>query len=258
MVSGCTATNTQPTSKKAQPSPSSTASLTEEQRAEVQAFDMWLAGLILPLTAAAAVDNRLGCPNEGDKIDITYYSDPVWSCAQWTFQVSSTGKVNGGPLSGAAMVTANPPPTQVNVMTSWSCAGTVYKLKSRTVARSGANSSAGTIERSQIRISAGALAISDADRANNITWQGTVFIKFVERISYSAQDFSTHPTQPPGVGQWSSYSDMQSYANLALQNGKLVTSDHKQIVPGTSSFSAGYTSDSDFSQCVRAFAPWVG
>jgi hypothetical protein len=257
----------QATASSKPPLASALAPLTDEQRAEEQAFDLWLAELIQPLTAVFAV-NASSCPKEGDKVDISYShsSDKIDACAQWTSQVTSTGKVNGVPLSGAAMVTANPPEMQRFATVSWSCSGTVYTTKwvQGVVVRSGANSSAGTIERSQIRISATSDAISDADRANGITWQGKVLINSIERLSYSAEDFSNvtpnynPPTKPLGVGQWTSYTDIQSEAALALQSGKLVTSDHNQIVPSKSIFSVGYTSDSDFAQCVRSLAPWAG
>lgn len=240
--------------------------LSDEQRAEEQAFDLWLAGLTQPVTEYFGA-NALACPKEGDKVDISYSrSDKSDACDQWTFQVVSTGKVNGGPLSGASMVTADPPEMQRFVTVSWSCSGTVYTTKyfQGVVVRSGANSSSGTIERSQIRISAVSAAISDADRANGITWQGRVLIDFIERLSYSADALSNvtpyeQPAKPPAVGQWSSYADVESgnYLYLALQNGTLVTSpDHNPILPGERIFSFGATGNpphSDFgglAQCV--------
>ena len=270
LLSGCGATNTQPSSNLPSPakaSPSAAAPLTDEQRAEEQAFDLWLAELILPITEYFGA-NALRCPKEGDKPNTNYYADSSVACDQWTFQVGSTGKVNGAPLSGAAMVTANPPATERYVTISWSCAGTVYTFhpNAPAVVRSGANSSAGTIERSQIRISDTSASISDADRANGITWQGKVFIEFIERLSYSAEAFSNvtpyeHPAKPPGVGQLTSYTDIRTEAYLALQNGTLVrynflTSGYNQIVPGERIFGFGTTGNppqSDFgglAQCV--------
>jgi hypothetical protein len=265
LLSGCGTSNTQPSSNLPSPataSPSAVAPLTDEQRAEEQAFDLWLAELIQPVTEFFGA-NALGCPKEGDKVDISYSrSDMTVACAHWAFQITSTGKVNGVPLSGAAMVTANTPETQRFVTVSWSCSGPVYttKYSQGVVVRSGANSSAGTIERSQIRISDTSGSISDADRANGITWQGSVLIQFIERLSYSAEVFSNvapyeQPTKPRGVGQLTSYTDVQSKVDLALQNGKLVTSDHKQIVPGERIFYFGTTGNHRKATPLRSASP---
>jgi hypothetical protein len=241
ILTGCTASSTQPTSNP--PSTATATTLTDEQRVEEQAFDLWLAQLVQPQIVvqpqtSTSSGTALPCVTEGSPRD--GLAQVEW-CAQWAFQQSSIGQVNGSPLSGAAMVTINPSVAQRYVSTSWSCSGVDYLPTTPQgggyvdkVSRAGTYSSTGIIEYSQIRISVVPRDITDAGRANGITWDGKLDINIVQRHRFSAEDFghvgsfpgflSLFPNVLPTMGQWSDYADIQSSAQVALQNGKLVTS----------------------------------
>jgi hypothetical protein len=221
------------------------APLTDQQRVEGQAFDLWVGQWIAPLAVTQMGIGSSGssvCHKEGEIQGGMFGALAEW-CSQWALRITNSGKVKGEPLSGAIMATAIPAADQRFMVASWSCSGTDYLIPpagglgaNKPVSKVGTYGSTGTVERRQIGILVTPQAVSDADHANGITWRGHVQVTFIQRSSFLVEDFGNignilhsasvvqgNQPQPPAVGQWSSYSDIQSDADVALQNGKLTS-----------------------------------